>query len=335
MQWQNRTYTTKVVHVSRLSSGKSSEGASRVRSAKPVIRAQGKNSPDTEGGGDTRFSAVLSGEGVLRTSDDESSPRLSKADSQAIRVVVAPTARAWDEAATSNRRNFLDASIGFVRANSISDVPHGPDLTFGRAIFRTPTFLAGPALGRGATILDEGARPEPAFAFLVASFFATSAFRFLLADCEAAEPGWGRGKYGTPICSRTWFKRPSFGIFATLKASYSLGPKLPSTFSASVSTSAKKRSTCSAAMVPTANSGRGVSTFDTGVVPRGTLEAETRSQRINLTRYILFDSIMTPDSSRRPSPNGEHACYCHLRSTADMARNNKTMILSTQPTICS
>jgi hypothetical protein len=41
-------------------------------------------------------------------------------------------------------------------------------------------FLASPALGGGGTILDEGARLEPAFAFLVAGFFATSAFRFLL-----------------------------------------------------------------------------------------------------------------------------------------------------------
>jgi hypothetical protein len=103
-----------------------------------------------------------------------------------------------------------------------------------------PTFLAGPALGGGSTILDEGARLVLAFTFLAVGFFATSAFCFLLTDYEAVEPGWGWGKYSTPICSSTRFKRLLFRIFATLRASYSLDPKLPSTLSVSVSTSTKK-----------------------------------------------------------------------------------------------
>jgi hypothetical protein len=84
---------------------------------------------------------------------------------------------------------ILNIPIGFTRANSISDVPRGPGLAFSRANFRMPTFLAGPTLGGGGTILDVGARPKPAFAFLATSFFDTSAFHFLLATCEAAEPG--------------------------------------------------------------------------------------------------------------------------------------------------
>jgi hypothetical protein len=88
--------------------------------------------------------------------------------------------------------------------------------------------------------MDEGAWSVPAFTFLAAGFFATSAFLFLLADYQAAEPGWGRAKYRTPICSNTRFKRPPFRIFTTTRVSYSLGLKLLSTLLASVSTSAKK-----------------------------------------------------------------------------------------------
>jgi hypothetical protein len=67
------------------------------------------------------------------------------------------------------------------------------------------------------------------------------------------------------------FKRSPFGIFINLRASYSLGLKLPITFSVSISTSAKKWSACSAAIVPIANSGRGVSTLEMAGIPSGTL----------------------------------------------------------------
>jgi hypothetical protein len=54
-------------------------------------------------------------------------------------------------------------------------------------------------------------------------------------------------------------------------------------------------------MVPTANNGKAISTFDMGGCPeRCTLEAKTSSQRIDLTCYILFDNITTPDSSSCP-----------------------------------
>jgi hypothetical protein len=55
-----------------------------------IVKLKRKNSPDTEGGGDTRFSIVFPGEGALRTSGDESSSRLSNADTRAMRVVAAP-----------------------------------------------------------------------------------------------------------------------------------------------------------------------------------------------------------------------------------------------------
>jgi hypothetical protein len=42
-----------------------------------------------------------------------------------------------------------------------------------------PNFLAGTALGGGDTTLEEGARPDPAFAFLVAGFFAALTIYFL------------------------------------------------------------------------------------------------------------------------------------------------------------
>jgi hypothetical protein len=37
-----------------------------------ITKLKRKNSPDTEGGRDTGFSTIFPGEGVLRTSDDES-----------------------------------------------------------------------------------------------------------------------------------------------------------------------------------------------------------------------------------------------------------------------
>jgi hypothetical protein len=59
-----------------------------------IMNLKRKNSPDTKGGGDTHSSVVLSGEGVLQTSGDVSSPRLSKASTQAVRVTAVPMARA-------------------------------------------------------------------------------------------------------------------------------------------------------------------------------------------------------------------------------------------------
>jgi hypothetical protein len=66
-------------------------------------------------------------------------------------------------------------------------------------------------------------------------------------------------------------KGPPFRIFAILRASYYLRPKLPSTLSTSDSISAKTRSSYSTAMVPTASNDKKVSTLDMGVIPRGTL----------------------------------------------------------------
>jgi hypothetical protein len=73
----------------------------------------------------------------------------------------------------------------------------------------------------------------------MAGLFDTSTFHFLIAAYEALKPGRGRGAYGTPICSRTLFKWPPFRIFTVQRASYSFGLKLPNTFLAFVSTSAK------------------------------------------------------------------------------------------------
>jgi hypothetical protein len=66
--------------------------------------------------------------------------------------------------------------------------------------------LAGPDLGEGGAVFDSGARPGPAFTLFIVDFFDTSAFQFLIAACEALEPGRRRGAYNTPICSRTRFK---------------------------------------------------------------------------------------------------------------------------------
>jgi hypothetical protein len=57
-----------------------------------IMKLKHKNSPDTKGGADTHFSIVFPGEGVLQTSGDESSSRLSKASTRVVQVVVAPMA---------------------------------------------------------------------------------------------------------------------------------------------------------------------------------------------------------------------------------------------------
>jgi hypothetical protein len=89
-------------------------------------------------------------------------------------------------------------------------------------------FFDGPGWDEGGAVLDGVAQLEPC-----------SAFHFLMASCEASEPGIGRGAYGTPIYSKTQFKRSPFGIFTAMRASYSFRSKLPKTLSTSVSTSAK------------------------------------------------------------------------------------------------
>jgi hypothetical protein len=50
------------------------------------------------------------------------------------------------------------------------------------------------------------AQPDPAFALLAAGFFDTLDFHFLIAACEASEPGRGRGACDTPIYSKNQFK---------------------------------------------------------------------------------------------------------------------------------
>jgi hypothetical protein len=77
-----------------------------------------------------------------------------------------------------------------------------------------PIFLAIPDLGGGGTALDGTTQLGPAFTFFVASLFDTSAFHFLIVACEATEPVRGQGENDNPICSRTQFKLPPFGIFA-------------------------------------------------------------------------------------------------------------------------
>jgi hypothetical protein len=52
-------------------------------------------------------------------------------------------------------------------------------------------FLAGPDLGRDGATLDGVVQPEPAFALFAVGFFDTSAFNFMIAACEASEPGRG------------------------------------------------------------------------------------------------------------------------------------------------
>jgi hypothetical protein len=141
--------------------------------------------------------------------------------------------------------------------------------------------------------LDGSAQLRPAFYFFTPGPFDTSAFHFYL----CSEPGRGRGAYDTPICSRTLFKWLPLRIFTMQRVSYSFGPKLPNTFLASISTSAMTRAVYSAATLLTAKGGKGVSTFEMGVVPRDTPEVKVGSQWIHLTCHILLDSIATPDSS--------------------------------------
>jgi hypothetical protein len=101
----------------------------------------------------------------------------------------------------------------------------------------TLTFLDGPGLDGGIVVLDGVTQPRPTFAFFAICFFDTLAFHFFMATWEASEPGTWWGGYGTPLCSRTQLSRLSFGIFFAMRASYSFGPELPSTLSASVSIS--------------------------------------------------------------------------------------------------
>jgi hypothetical protein len=84
---------------------------------------------------------------------------------------------------------------GFVRANSISDVPHGPVLTLGRTTFRTFIFFNGPTLDDEGAILGGGGAPQDGagnilhraaqtvlvFAFFAVDFFDTSAFHLSFA----------------------------------------------------------------------------------------------------------------------------------------------------------
>jgi hypothetical protein len=86
-------------------------------------------------------------------------------------------------------------------------------------------FLADPDLDDGGTVLDGAAQLGPAFIVFAVGFFDTSTFHFMIAAYEASEPGRGQGAYDTPICSRTQFKRPPFGIIAMQRVSYSFGPK--------------------------------------------------------------------------------------------------------------
>jgi hypothetical protein len=86
------------------------------------------------------------------------------------------------------------------------------------------------------------------------------------------------------------------------RASYSIGSKLPNTFSASVSTSAKTRAAYSVAMFPTAKKGLGSLHLRHKSHPkRHGLEANASNQWIHLTRYIHLDSIAAPDSSNCPN----------------------------------
>jgi hypothetical protein len=52
-------------------------------------------------------------------------------------------------------------------------------------------FVVGPGLGGGVTDLNSRVLLGLAFAFLAADFLDTSAFRFLIAACDALEPGRG------------------------------------------------------------------------------------------------------------------------------------------------
>jgi hypothetical protein len=106
-------------------------------------------------------------------------------------------------------------------------------------MFTMLIFLDSPGLGSGGTVLDGMARSGLAFVLFTVGFFDTSAFHFLRATCEASESGTGWGAYGTPICSRTQFKRPPFGMFATLRASCYFVLKLPKTLLTSTSISTK------------------------------------------------------------------------------------------------
>jgi hypothetical protein len=70
--------------------------------------------------------------------------------------------------------------MGFARANSISDIPLGPDFGFGQITFTTFIFFAGAAF-TWAT-----------FTFFAAVFLDTSAFHFFIAAVKASVQGSGR-----------------------------------------------------------------------------------------------------------------------------------------------
>jgi hypothetical protein len=157
-------------------------------------------------------------------------------------------------------------------------------------------FFVGPGVDGGGTVLDGVVGPT--INLFAVGFFDTSSFHFLITACEASEPGMEWGAYDTPIYSRTRFKQPPFGMFATLRASYSFCRKLPNTLSASIFISAKTRLACFVATFSTASNGKGVSTFNVGIMPRATF---LKPQPADLAHNILLDSIMTSDSSSCPN----------------------------------
>jgi hypothetical protein len=59
--------------------------------------------------------------------------------------------------------------------------------------------LGGPDLGGGGGVLEHGARPGPAFTLFTTSFFDTTTFHFLIAACEASEPGRGGERTTLPF----------------------------------------------------------------------------------------------------------------------------------------
>jgi hypothetical protein len=93
----------------------------------------------------------------------------------------------------SSNNFFKKIPSGFTKDNSIFDVPCGPGLALGRTTFTTLIFLDGPVLDGGGATLDEVAQTGLVFAFFVASFFDTSAFRFSLTAWEALLSGRGHG----------------------------------------------------------------------------------------------------------------------------------------------
>jgi hypothetical protein len=98
-----------------------------------------------------------------------------------------------------------------------------------------------------------------------------------------------------------------------MRAPYSLGPKLPITLSAFVSIFAKTRLACSAAIVPTANNRKAVSTFDTAIVPT----ANNRKAVSTSSGYVLHAtySSMASRPSKLQSPERKQHHWGHRRDT--------------------